>query len=783
MRIGGEKPKDAMEAHQLAKHYYHLARRQRMFGGDHVENMILAKKFFEQCKELKQTGDMSDDDSLQEVDIDNEIENFSEDTINEAIRVGTTAGADAIRKVDPDAHHHKSVGHEHIYIGAQPDRDTHTYHVHNSKSGKTHTVDLDHGGRDTYSHKEVHQAAKGNISRAAALHIHKDHKSEMSMHEDINEAGYQRPALQARARHIARKSSKLRGRESVSSKTTTRFKQRHGGKTVAARPGTKGVPRSTGATGDKRALGGQGAILQDLHNMPEDEFRRKHGKSKSAARTALRKEETNPSEWIYGESASPEQVAKWRIRSHVISKKIADSPLSKARAAVMKKKYPQATQKHSPTQTEQQTTSSIGTPLKHKPSWNPKTHKLIIRKKGGSVKVVPKSSPGMEAEGVANEMYRPGTPLTDRQKAAYQLRQRKLKMAKDPEGYLRKLGKKPVVGKTVQHGTSLSRYANREEAIVDESGMSRVALQKQSGEKGSGLKTFKKKTPPKEYGVEKERELAKKAGMYAGEGVVDEARPLYHPKGYKDPEVVKKVIAKRKSDITQKPKKMSGFKKGSKTSISAITSPEARAAAYAKFGHFKRTEEVDTSAAERERKRNREAIEAARKARAGPNPEWGFPKKTKNEEHAPEVVEYTSYAYDYNRRAWEDSLAEVYRYKGRSGHRVTQTSKTEPEHIIMQMRKVVSLGDAHQGVEFNDGTTKKVSTNHASKVIARHDAAKSSDDKLKVTNTAGHSHAGLQHAASGKKIDHTSPGGPKKPMFKAAARREPLRGVSHPGDE
>ena len=66
MKIGTEKPKDAMEAHQLAKHYYHLARRQRMFGGDHVENMTLAKKFFEQHKELKQTGDMSDDDSLQE---------------------------------------------------------------------------------------------------------------------------------------------------------------------------------------------------------------------------------------------------------------------------------------------------------------------------------------------------------------------------------------------------------------------------------------------------------------------------------------------------------------------------------------------------------------------------------------------------------------------------------------------------------------------------------------------------------------------------------------------
>ena len=31
-----------------------------------------------------------------------------------------------------------------------------------------------------------------------------------------------------------------------------------------------------------------GAVYHDLGNMPEDEFRRKHGKSKSAMRTALR---------------------------------------------------------------------------------------------------------------------------------------------------------------------------------------------------------------------------------------------------------------------------------------------------------------------------------------------------------------------------------------------------------------------------------------------------------------------------------------------------------------
>ena len=83
MRIGVEKPKDAMEAHQLSKHYYHLARRQRMFGSDCTENMTLAKKFFEQYKELKRGGDYSDNDTLEEVDVDREIEDFSED-INEA---------------------------------------------------------------------------------------------------------------------------------------------------------------------------------------------------------------------------------------------------------------------------------------------------------------------------------------------------------------------------------------------------------------------------------------------------------------------------------------------------------------------------------------------------------------------------------------------------------------------------------------------------------------------------------------------------------------------------
>ena len=40
----------------------------------------------------------------------------------------------------------------------------------------------------------------------------------------------------------------------------------------------------------------------------------------------------------------------------------------------------------------------------------------------------------------------------------------------------------------------------------------------------------------------------------------------------------------------------------------------------------------------------------------------------------------------------------------RSGHRVTKAAKSEPEHIVMQLRKVVSLGKKHEGVTFADGS-------------------------------------------------------------------------------
>ena len=149
-------------------------------------------------------------------------------------------------------------------------------------------------------------------------------------------------------------------------------------------------------------------------------------------------------------------------------------------------------------------------------------------------------------------------------------------------------------------------------------------------------------------------------------------------------------------------------------------------------------------------------------------------------EHAPEVVEYTSHAYDYNRSSWMDALAEVNRYKGRSGHRVTKPEKEGPEHIVMQMRKVMSLGDNHQGVDFGDGTKKKVGKETAAKFLNKYNSSKPAD-KEKLQRSAAHSHGGLHHEISDKPIEK-GPGQPQKPMFKPAARREPTRRLVHPDD-
>ena len=96
--------------------------------------------------------------------------------INEAEDSKVTS---SIEKKDPDAMHMSTHGTQHVYIGGQSDRENHSYHVHDTSTGKTHHVSLDHGGK-AMSHGAVKSAAGSKVSSAAVKAIHSDHKDELS---------------------------------------------------------------------------------------------------------------------------------------------------------------------------------------------------------------------------------------------------------------------------------------------------------------------------------------------------------------------------------------------------------------------------------------------------------------------------------------------------------------------------------------------------------------------------------------------------------------------------
>jgi hypothetical protein len=144
-------------------------------------------------------------------------------------------------------------------------------------------------------------------------------------------------------------------------------------------------------------------------------------------------------------------------------------------------------------------------------------------------------------------------------------------------------------------------------------------------------------------------------------------------------------------------------------------------------------------------------------------------------EHAPEVVEMTPDAYGYNRSSWLNAMNEVNRYKGKSGHRVTQVDKSGDEHIVMQLRKAITIGPNHTGVKFKDGETHKISAKTAQKHLDHYSKLKP-EDKIKWQNSASHSHAGLSGASGEKKLGQAKP----KSDFK---RDEPTRQLINPMDK
>ena len=144
-------------------------------------------------------------------------------------------------------------------------------------------------------------------------------------------------------------------------------------------------------------------------------------------------------------------------------------------------------------------------------------------------------------------------------------------------------------------------------------------------------------------------------------------------------------------------------------------------------------------------------------------------------EHEPEIVELTPSDYDYNRSSWRNALAEVNRYKtGGTGHRVTQPDKSGDEHIVMQLRKAVSVGANHSGVKFKDGTVHKVSPKTAQKHLD-HYAKLKPEEKIKWQNSAAHSHAGLSAASTEKKLGQVKPAASR-------GRDEPTRRLINPMD-
>jgi len=83
-----------------------------------------------------------------------------------------------VSQKDQDAFHIHTTGTEHIYGGGDPDRETHSYHVHNTATGKTHSFQLEHGG-EVVSRSQIRKMAPKEVSDKAVAAIHKDHKEEM----------------------------------------------------------------------------------------------------------------------------------------------------------------------------------------------------------------------------------------------------------------------------------------------------------------------------------------------------------------------------------------------------------------------------------------------------------------------------------------------------------------------------------------------------------------------------------------------------------------------------
>ena len=132
----------------------------------------------------------------------------------------------------------------------------------------------------------------------------------------------------------------------------------------------------------------------------------------------------------------------------------------------------------------------------------------------------------------------------------------------------------------------------------------------------------------------------------------------------------------------------------------------------------------------------------------------GHAKKKMKEDYTPEQQE----AIEQIEEARKGGGAAVGETE-RSGIRVTKSSKEEPEHIAMQLRKVISVGANHEGVHFDSGKA-KVHQSVAQAALNRYNRAKPAE-KEELQKHMKHSPKALAHVAGGHDLSK-SPAAEKK---------------------
>tara|TARA_B100000676_G_scaffold163959_1_gene161217 strand:+ start:596 stop:3493 length:2898 start_codon:yes stop_codon:yes gene_type:complete len=151
----------------------------------------------------------------------------------------------------------------------------------------------------------------------------------------------------------------------------------------------------------------------------------------------------------------------------------------------------------------------------------------------------------------------------------------------------------------------------------------------------------------------------------------------------------------------------------------------------------------------------------------------GHMKKKMKEDYTPEQQE----AIEEIEEARKGGGAKVGETE-RSGHRVTKSSKEEPEHIAMQLRKVISVGAGHEGVHFDSGK-EKVHPKVAHAALSRYNRAKPAE-KEEMQKHMKHSPKALGVVAGGHDLSKSPAHQKKDPMAidKTQSKRHGVRSAS-----